>query len=460
MGYEYFAFSVKRSSAEWEDGASARPNPFGAYVATYASNFTKLPPEPTQKWYSRGHAQQIRSIPTDGPKAPDTNSSYEYKDVSKSHGKKWKERNKNGLILVTPWKGYRLDISRNVQPELAESPNAGLTLFWKQRFNAQNVWYDESATRPYYWVNGYYTWQRVVGYKYIMETRISDEEILGSFQLAPEYSEASVTAALAEANQGYYDLLTELAELPETLSYIYGLLAQAKEASVASAKREVYFKHMFKRKLLTAAQLATALADVWLQYRYAISPIVYSLQDIEKTLGVYSRLFKTARQRDDMADVAIPKTIGGLTLQGYSGSTVDRVFIKRAYSAEGLVDGILRNISLNPFATAWELVPLSFVVDWFVNIGDVISAYTGPQVHVQQVATISRKHEFIATYVDENELTIDIKLNSYQRDTFNPLDHVGLSFDPFINWKRTLDALALSWAFTKDDWMKSIKRLR
>jgi hypothetical protein len=32
---------------------------------------------------------------------------------------------------------------------------------------------------------------------------------------------------------------------------------------------------------------------------------------------------------------------------------------------------------LNPLAVAWELVPFSFVVDWFTNIGDVIGGLTG-----------------------------------------------------------------------------------
>lgn len=31
---------------------------------------------------------------------------------------------------------------------------------------------------------------------------------------------------------------------------------------------------------------------------------------------------------------------------------------------------------VNPAVVAWELVPFSFVVDWFVNVGDVLSSYT------------------------------------------------------------------------------------
>jgi hypothetical protein len=33
------------------------------------------------------------------------------------------------------------------------------------------------------------------------------------------------------------------------------------------------------------------------------------------------------------------------------------------------------NVVVDPWITAWELVPFSFVADWFVNVGDVLSAW-------------------------------------------------------------------------------------
>jgi hypothetical protein len=33
------------------------------------------------------------------------------------------------------------------------------------------------------------------------------------------------------------------------------------------------------------------------------------------------------------------------------------------------------NVLANPLITTWELIPFSFVADWFVNVGDVLSAW-------------------------------------------------------------------------------------
>nr|AMQ23554.1 maturation [Leviviridae sp.] len=194
-----------------------------------------------------------------------------------------------------------------------------------------------------------------------------------------------------------------------------------------------------------------------MQYRYAISPIVYSLQDIEKTIGQYDRVFRTTRgfEREDVEfDEKMQNFVWrGLTAASYVGRHKHRIFLKRNYDPVTLLDGFLKNISLNPITSSWELVPLSFVADWFVNIGDVLAAYTGPTLHIGEGCTYSIQRD-IEFKLGTSKPIYDVKIQSYRRNIIDPSSLAGFTLNFDLPWKRKLDALALAWSYTKNDWTK------
>lgn len=142
-------------------------------------------------------------------------------------------------------------------------------------------------------------------------------------------------------------------------------------------------------------------------------------------------------------------------------------------------------IGLNPFVTAWELVPFSFVVDWFANIGDWVLAQTssitdGSQQRVFCESTklesveqtflfanleFSAKKTYndvrvgdvvagpIPVYVDK--VVCEHKIESYSRNIFTPRD-VQLQLDVFLNWKRMLDA----WVLGQKPIIKGLRSLK
>lgn len=387
------------------------------------------------------------------------------KDVPKKTGPRWVRRKTTGDMIITPWWGYGVHISRPVTTRLSPSS-------WKG--SRQQGWYtfDANCNR----VNspaslgGRPGFDLFIGYRYqyishqgsVSNVALPDSAIVDACKMSRSgIDNGTVTKALASANQGVYDLLTELAELPETLRWCYGLLDDAYAATKAAKDKEIRFKRMFKRKLLTVTQLADALALVWLQYRYAISPIIYSLQDIEKVFGQYSRVYKTAREKvdEDLRPFLESISLQGFTCSGYSIEEArQRVFIKRLYDPQDLMDMFVKNINLNPFQTAWEVVPLSFVADWFVNIGDVISALTGPQVQAAEASSVSWKYDYSLTLTNDLGHTVDVRVKSYDRLLLTPSSHIGINWDPYINWKRTLDAIALSWNASKPMWVNLINK--
>lgn len=263
-----------------------------------------------------------------------------------------------------------------------------------------------------------------------------------------------VTSAIADAESGTYDLLTEIAELPETLRYLINILGSAVDLFSAAKRREIEVRKLYrnrKQTLKSAKELADAVASVWLQYRYAIQPLAYSIEDIQETILSLKAQYGKFKGKET-ASVELPEELifegSGSVWKLTTNDSVQtmRCFIKRKYDPQDILDSLWSLLKVNPFSTAWELVPLSFVVDWFLNIGDYITALTSHSPHAQQVATLSYKFEGNATYVEENTgCTVDFSFECYRRSVIDPDDFVALRTRFDMNWKRQLDALALSW---------------
>lgn len=289
------------------------------------------------------------------------------------------------------------------------------------------------------------------------DTDVIPESVISSLLPVFDYDTGLITSVLAKANSGTYDLLTEIAELPETLKYIITLLKDFASAYKAVRKKEVEVKKLFankKQTARTARELADALASLWLQFRYAISPIQYSIEDVIKTLEEYKRVF--AKYRDKVVlspDIIVPD---GFEVVNNTLSLTHRCIIKRSFSPEDIVDALLSILKLNPLATAYELIPLSFVLDWFVNVGDYITAMTNTISYTQQASCYSWKLEGELTIRRKRNLPDGFKppestlrIEHYKRNVINPRDLSGLNLDPSLNWMRQLDAIALLWGPTK-----------
>ena len=80
---------------------------------------------------------------------------------------------------------------------------------------------------------------------------LNPDLVLSNLLPIEEIDKSLVTSALADANSGTYDLLTEVAELPETLKYLIGILRDFASALKAVRKKEVEVKNLFRNKKQT-----------------------------------------------------------------------------------------------------------------------------------------------------------------------------------------------------------------
>lgn len=302
-------------------------------------------------------------------------------------------------------------------------------------------------------------------------------------------------AKVIQESYSGFDALTELGELPETLVMLRDLFLLAlRPLQGIRALQEKYKKARSRGKTHEVAN--RDIMSAWMQYRYGIMPLVYSIQDAMKLLSEAFAEFKTDREfsvvRSKPRNMPIPTETHVAIYRAHEVKIGVIGKAKFATQSQRLTDLVTANL----FITAWELIPMSFVIDWFINVGDVISSLTMGYADLSEERkfcysirrTMIDKHVLNYNFTDgatrivdkhlvnpcntgadwiyresySNEtLNIGSKLlyermeESYERRVFLP-NTVELKFEPNLNWMRMLDAYSLSFNPIR----KQLKKLR
>jgi hypothetical protein len=205
-------------------------------------------------------------------------------------------------------------------------------------------------------------------------------------KLVDDLGEASIWAVnLAEHKQGLAMIAKRAVQLARVARHL-------KRGDVFSACKELGLSEVPKA-LKTRHGLAKKFSDLWLELHFGWVPL---LQDIHAALETLSEPLK-------------PKRIIGRGTYSHEYETrvgpfgyVDKFKYNTAAKIQCKVVCTNPNLHiaqqlgfLNPATVAWELIPFSFVVDWFVNVGQCLgsaSAFAGVQV-IEPCQTIIQKAE-------------------------------------------------------------------
>lgn len=269
-----------------------------------------------------------------------------------------------------------------------------------------------------------------------------------------------VCKTTADANTRLLDLSTALAEAPQAFkSAASGVLTVLRMLKEAKAKE---FRLYDKLKRLNGEDntskstrehakaikdLSDAIASVWLNFRYSIMPTVLTIEDAVRVAENGSNVFFRTRDGTEH-QIDFPSTLNGFDRTSPDVSFTARVCIKRKLSAGASYSSL---ISTNLAATFWETVPLSFIIDWVLNVGEVIRNLSTPRIDFAEGATFSWKGDSHLTYVHKpSNAAVTIHIRGYDRSVINTSDYGLLKFRPDMNAYRWLDAFALSFrALTK-----------
>lgn len=217
-----------------------------------------------------------------------------------------------------------------------------------------------------------------------------------------------------------------------------------------------------------------------MEYRYALMPLLYSFKDISEVLKEKAYKYQTSRSKEDI-DLTSSYNASGPGEFLYwesSGKLTVRSVTKGRFDL-GDIQRLITLIGMNPFRTAWELIPLSFVVDWFFNIGDAITALTGIDyaserlgyTAIREQSVFTCKHHLAYHYefhraarinfcgqplaamdhvVDRiyDNVVMEVRRDMYTRTIWQRATP-KIELNPFLNWKRFIDGLVLSYQPTK-----------
>lgn len=185
--------------------------------------------------------------------------------------------------------------------------------------------------------------------------------------------------AIAKARANSVNLGQMLAEYRQTASLFRSgsqLLVKATVAAVTRNPKLLLDRHSWSRKT----------SNAHLAYIYGVAPLVSDLHEAGSairtaglrelfTSGSASTFLKTVRS-------ANPSSIDLLTRQTnklqISVTELRQLTVKTSFMVR--LDSTLLLSSMgqygltNPLALAWELIPFSFVIDWWVNVGEVLSS--------------------------------------------------------------------------------------
>jgi hypothetical protein len=188
--------------------------------------------------------------------------------------------------------------------------------------------------------------------------------------------------AYANINKSEMNLLVTIAEIKKSVK----TLTRAFGCAVSLFQKLRRAEKLFQRGSVTAQ----GFISLWLEVRYGLRPLYYdarnaisalkSLSDMPRTRYTATDDYSWSSELDSWSyRTALLGGYGGKKYASITAGISAGVLVRHEVN----VNNVIRAFGLDDFAeAAWELLPFSFILDWFINVGTVIAAWE-PEVGVK-----------------------------------------------------------------------------
>lgn len=225
-----------------------------------------------------------------------------------------------------------------------------------------------STFRSSYWQGSRLTVDKVT------ETTNTVNGVVGSYEAIGSVDSSLAQIAYNRCVNDFYEKMRGTVDLSVDLAQSGQVIRMLRQAAdfrkhvITSGK--VLFNQGLPDKELWLSREAKALGGKYLEWVYGWKPLAAS---IHGTIGNLGQTLDNMMSVQTFASESSSSSYTGPVPFGKPGGTVfnsARCMMKAEFKPpSGTVQNLALYTSLNPLTIAWELVPYSFVVDWFYDLG-------------------------------------------------------------------------------------------
>lgn len=180
-----------------------------------------------------------------------------------------------------------------------------------------------------------------------------------------------VQQAIANSKQAVFDVTTNLGELPQTAQMIGNSMGRVFNFADRAARRARRFR---KNPL----EMLRAFSGYWLEYRYGWRPAISTIQDLVSAMDNRVQTGQFIRGNSSTTTSLDDDVTATWTQDGGTGTGTETHLLQGTRKYRGFAYSEVNSNGIrwghDPILTAWELIPYSFVVDWFIDIGTWLQA--------------------------------------------------------------------------------------
>lgn len=304
------------------------------------------------------------------------------------------------ILSTSAWEDTRTGVDNpDWRVDIRKRRNAGTALYADREKRSSNYWtvywdapWPPSCGAQYF---GRRRWRRLEG------TYVSFDTTLNSGALTDNTDNLALTKVYGKLNDAMRGLegLVALGELAETLRMIKKPgqgLREGLNRYLDDAKRRVKRLQRNRGRGVPPSQsgvtrASKVLADTWLEHVFGWGPLISDIEGGVKSLNLLAErnLFPmdvVTAQADAPAvsQLSTARLLYGDASPVYAYWSKNRKVSTRYRVAIALEPRTLTRAALDSFGlnarsfvpAVWELIPYSFLIDYFTNIGDIVSSFS------------------------------------------------------------------------------------
>lgn len=267
--------------------------------------------------------------------------------------------------------------------------------------------------------------------------------------------------ALAKARTSGWDVLTFAAEASKT----WDLVARA---ASRTDRRASFILNRLDRSRTPRRDLLRLFSEMWLEYRYGWRILAYDIESaheaLEKLKQLRSKLLRRTEGETVIANGISNHTRGSFRVPTGGAGLGPRFRARFQWETEtelragvGLDLGLSSDVVFgDPLVTAYEVIPYSFIADWFFNLNDVVAAWSpfavGSVAHAfvtttQRKTVIGEAHPLASNGWVPDSTGTSTYVATYERTIRSPADPtLDVRFRLNMNGAKLTDLLALFFA--------------